>query len=76
MSLTPPDPWPTPPWSLAVVVRYTDHDDTTAGQRVALMRAFADLAAADQEAARLNEVAVRQGQRTTYFVSVLSQRAK
>ena len=76
MSLTPPEPWPPPPWQLAVVVRYSDFEGTTSDQRVALIRAFADADEADQEAARLNAVAARQGQSTRYFVSILNQRAK
>ena len=60
---------------MAVVVRYNDYKRTTPDQRVALMRAFADADEADQEAARLNAVAARQGQSTRYFVSILNQRA-
>jgi hypothetical protein len=58
------------------VVRYTDYEDTTPEQRIALMRAFPNLEEAEQEAARLNDVAARQGQSTTYFVAILNQRAK
>lgn len=76
MSLTPPEPWPPPPWELAVVVRYSDYEDTTPEQRVALMRAFPSVEEADQEAARLNAVAARQGQSTRYFVTILNQRAR
>jgi hypothetical protein len=61
---------------MAVVVRYTDYEGTTPDQRVALMRAFPDAEEADQEAARLNAVAARQGQAARYFVSILVQRAK
>lgn len=75
MKLTPPEPWPSPPWELVVVVRYSDYEGTTPDQRVALMRAFSDADDADQEAARLNAVAARQGQSTRYFVSILNQRA-
>lgn len=76
MSLIPPEPWPPPPWQLAVVVRYSEYDAALPAQRVALMRAFLDLDEADEEAARLNAVAARQGQSTRYFVSILNQRAK
>ncbi|WP_277343395.1 hypothetical protein [Nocardioides sp. HDW12B] len=40
------------------------------------MKAFSDAGDADQEAARLNAVAERQGQSTRYFVSILNQRAQ
>lgn len=59
-----------------MVVRYSDYEDTTPDQRVALMRAFEDAEEAEHEAARLNAVAARQGQSTKYFVSILAQRAK
>jgi hypothetical protein len=60
---------------MAVVVRYSDYEQTTPDQRVALMRAFPNVEDADQEAERLNAVAARQGQSTKYFVSLLHQRA-
>lgn len=58
------------------MVRYTEYEGTAPDQRVALMRAFADAGEADEEAARLNAVAARQGQSAEYFVSMLVQRAK
>lgn len=57
-------------------MRYSDYEQTTPDQRVALMRAFPNVDDADQEADRLNAVAARQGQSTRYFVAILNQRAK
>lgn len=40
------------------------------------MRAFPNVDDADQEEARLNSVAARQGQSTRYFVAILNQGTK
>jgi hypothetical protein len=61
---------------MAVVVRYSDYEQGTPDQRIALMRAFPNVEDADQEVERLNAVAARQGQSTRYFVAVLNQREK
>ena len=76
MTLKAPEPWPTPPWEVAVVVRYNNYDDARPERQVDLMRAFSNVDEAEAEAQRLNAVAVRQGQTTAYFVSILYQRAK
>ena len=58
---------------LAVVVRYRHYDGATPAQCVDLMRWFTDLAEADAEAVRLNEV---RRESVEYFVKILWNRPR